>query len=82
MTSKPSAYDNLVSIIKDRHNGAISDREAHRLARNLMAYCDLVLKISSKKYQKNLDNQLEYNTILEQTHDADVKLNNFSNTKK
>lgn len=82
MTSKTSAYDNLVSIIKDRHGGTISDREAHRLARNLMGYCELVFKVSSKNHQKNLDNRLEYNSVLSNPHDADAELSNSSNTEK
>jgi hypothetical protein len=82
MTSKSTAYDNLVSIIKDRHGGTISDREAHRLARNLMGYCELAFKVGSKKYQKNLDNQLQCNSLLAQPHDAEAELSNSSNTKK
>jgi hypothetical protein len=74
MTAKSSSYDRLVSLIKDRHDGSISDQEAHRLARNLMGYCELVIQVGLKRPQKNLDNQLECNNLFTQRSSADAEL--------
>lgn len=74
MTSELSSYDRLVSLIKDRHGGSISDQEAHRLARNLMGYCELLIRVSAKKPEEVLANQLEYSSLLAHRLDADAEL--------
>jgi hypothetical protein len=75
MTSESSSYDRLVSLIKDRHDGSISDQEAHRLARNLMGYCELLIRVSTKKPEEILANQLQYSNLLTQKPCADAELN-------
>jgi hypothetical protein len=81
MTSELSSYDRLVSLIKDRHDGSISDQEAHRLARNLMGYCELLIRVSTKKPEEVLANQLEYSSLLAQRPCADVELTNSPHHK-
>ncbi len=74
MTSELSSYDRLVALIKDRHGGSISDQEAHRLARNLMGYCELLIRVAAKKPEEILANQLEYSSLLTQKPCADAEL--------
>jgi len=42
-------YEKLVELIRERHGYTITDKEAHRLAKNLMGYVDLALKVSTRK---------------------------------
>ena len=55
MTSSNPAYDRLVQKMKDQHPEKISDKEAHRLARNLMGYCELVIRINARRERERLD---------------------------
>ena len=45
-----AAYLKLVDMIKERH--PCDDQTAHRLARNLMGYTELVLRIDQKNKKK------------------------------
>ena len=76
MTSEMTSYEKLVALIKERHGGAISDQEANRMARNLMGYCELVIRIDAKRPQEVLANQLEYNNLFMRWLYADVELEN------
>lgn len=44
------AYNKLVGMIKDRH--PCDEREAHRLARNLMGYTELVIRVNHRAEQE------------------------------
>lgn len=79
MTSERTAYNKLVALIKERHDEKISDQEAHRLARNLMGYCELVIRVAAKTPQKNVDNQLECSSLLVRRQDADAECRNSLN---
>jgi hypothetical protein len=79
MTSETTAYDKLVALIKERHGGAISDQEAHRLARNLMGYCELVIRVNAKTEKEVLANQLEYSNLFMRWLYADVECRNSEN---
>lgn len=63
MISEMTAYEKLVALIKERHGGTISDQEAHRMARNLMGYCELVIRVDAKRPQEVLDNHLQYSIL-------------------
>ena len=76
MTSEMTSYEKLVALIKERHGGAISDQEANRMARNLMGYCELVIRIDAKRPQEVLDNHLEYTNLFMRWLYADVGLEN------
>lgn len=53
------AYDRLVSLIHQRHDGDLSDQDAHRLARNLMGYCELVIRANRNIPSEILDAEKE-----------------------
>ena len=76
MTSEMTSYERLVALIKERHGGTISDQEAHRMARNLMGYCELVIRIDAKRPQEVLDNHLEYSNLFMRWLYADVERKN------
>lgn len=63
MISEMTAYEKLVALIKERHGGTISDQDAHRMARNLMGYCELVIRVDAKRPQEVLDNHLQYSNL-------------------
>lgn len=71
-----TSYDKLVLLIKDRHDNKISDSEAHRLARNLMGYCELAIKVGTRKTQKILDKEVECSNLEERRLEADVECSN------
>lgn len=50
-------YKRLVQQMKDKHPDDIDDQEAHRLARNLVGYCELVIKIHARKERERLDEE-------------------------
>ena len=76
MTSEKTSYDKLVDLIKERHPEPISDQQAHRLARNLMGYCELVIRVAAKTPQEVLDNHLEYSSLLMRRQNADAECRN------
>ena len=43
------AYQKLVTLILERHDHKISEREAHRLARNLMGYCEFMIRLHDEQ---------------------------------
>lgn len=43
------SYQKLVTLIRERHDNKISEREAHRLARNLMGYCEFMIRQHDKR---------------------------------
>ena len=63
MIPEMTAYEKLVALIKERHGGTIGDQEAHRMARNLMGYCELVIRVDAKRPQEVLDNHLQYSNL-------------------
>lgn len=51
------AYHKLVGMIKERH--PCDEREAHRLARNLMGYTELVIRVNHRVEQEQKATQEE-----------------------
>jgi hypothetical protein len=55
MASETPAYERLVRLVKARHPNQINEKEAHRLARNLMGYVELLININAQKEHERLD---------------------------
>jgi hypothetical protein len=82
MTQERPAYDKLVALIKDRHDNKISDQEAHRLARNLMGYTELVIRVAARESQNDLDNQGHPDKVKVRKRKADVECRNSCNYRE
>ena len=82
MTSKTSAYDKLVALVLERHDGKISNQEAHRIARNLMGYCELVIRVNRKTHQEILDKQLEYSNVSPKESSDNAELSSSQSNEK
>ncbi len=80
MTSEMTSYERLVALIKERHGGTISDQEAHRMARNLMGYCELVIRVEAKRTKEVLDNQLQCSNLFMGWLYSDVEFKNSLNS--
>ncbi len=52
--SKTSAYEKLVSEIKQSHDFKLTDLEANQIARNLMRFCQRIMDINLR-----LENEVE-----------------------
>ena len=80
MTSEHDPYNHLVELIKDRHDHKISDQEAHRLARNLMGYCELAIKVGSRVVNDFVDEKQEHAKLFMRWLYAGVECRNSDNT--
>jgi hypothetical protein len=55
MLQERPAYQKLVDLIKDKHNHTITEQEAHFLARNLMGYTELAIRIGTRTQTESSD---------------------------
>lgn len=46
-----AAYDNIVQRIQALYNNALSEKEAHEAARNLIGFCKVLLEIHREQNQ-------------------------------
>lgn len=59
-TPKLSAYDRLITEIKRTYGSGLSEHEAHKIARNLMGFCQKLITISARlESVENSDNDVD-----------------------
>lgn len=61
--ARNSAYDRLVAEIRRMHPDALTELEAHRIARKLMGFCETVINVNHRTTRQGSDNNLDLHGV-------------------